>query len=75
MYIHFFGAAYGSTSLANSQISGDGCRGSVHADWNCFKEIAKLTNADFVDRHRSLNEEALKRDVIGQIWRNSEKSR
>ncbi|MBZ9940164.1 DUF5706 domain-containing protein [Mesorhizobium sp. BR1-1-13] len=43
-----------------------------HASLVYFKEIAKLTEAGFVDRYLSLNEETLRRDVIGQIWRNSE---
>lgn len=37
-----------------------------------FKEIAKLTEADYIQRYSSLDEATLKRDVMGQIWRNSE---
>jgi hypothetical protein len=37
-----------------------------------FKEIAKLREAEYVEQFGSLDAEALARDVMGQIWRNSE---
>lgn len=43
-----------------------------HASLVYFKEIAKLTEGQYLERYQALDEATLKRDVIGQIWRNSE---
>lgn len=37
-----------------------------------FNEIAKLREADYLEKYGVILEEELRRDVIGQIWRNSE---
>jgi hypothetical protein len=36
-----------------------------------FREIAKLREAEFIDTFMKLEEEALARDCLGQVWRNS----
>lgn len=43
-----------------------------HASLVYFKEIAKLTEGDYQQKYGSVDEATLMRDVIGQIWRNSE---
>ncbi|MER9390176.1 Pycsar system effector family protein [Mesorhizobium sp. M0435] len=43
-----------------------------HTSLVYFKEIAKLTEADYLQKYGALDEGALKRDVMGQVWRNSE---
>jgi hypothetical protein len=43
-----------------------------HASLVYFKEIAKVTEGEYLDRYQKLDEETLRRDVVGQIWRNSE---
>ncbi|TPK83416.1 hypothetical protein FJ936_21000 [Mesorhizobium sp. B2-4-13] len=43
-----------------------------HASLIYFKEIAKLTEGDYLQKYGSIDEAALKRDLMGQIWRNSE---
>lgn len=37
-----------------------------------FNEIASLTEAEYDQRYTALSEVELKRDIVGQIWRNSE---
>ncbi|MEQ1903139.1 MAG: Pycsar system effector family protein [Pirellulaceae bacterium] len=37
-----------------------------------FREIAKMREADFIDSFMQIDEEALTRDYLGQVWRNSE---
>lgn len=37
-----------------------------------FREIAKLREADYSERYLALNEDDLRKDVVGQIWRNSQ---
>ena len=37
-----------------------------------FREIAKLREADYLDRYLVLSEDDLRKDVAGQIWRNSQ---
>lgn len=37
-----------------------------------FAEIAKRTGAKFIDEYISSAPDALRRDVLGQLWRNSE---
>jgi Family of unknown function (DUF5706) len=37
-----------------------------------FSEIAKIREADFVERYGALSEEELLKDVISQVWRNSQ---
>ncbi len=37
-----------------------------------FREIAKRTEVGFVDEFRRLTEDALAKDVLGQVWRNSQ---
>jgi len=37
-----------------------------------FREIAKRTEAKFIDEFLAVDEDALAKDMLGQIWRNSE---
>jgi|SRR5579862_4912516 len=37
-----------------------------------FREIAGLTEAKFIDEFNAQNDDALSRDLLGQVWRNSE---
>lgn len=37
-----------------------------------FREIAKLREADYLQRYLALSEEELRKDVAGQVWRNSQ---
>lgn len=37
-----------------------------------FGEIAKRTEARFIEEYRALTEEGLAKDLLGQAWRNSE---
>ena len=37
-----------------------------------FREISKKTEAKFIDDFLALNKEDFTRDVLGQVWRNSE---
>lgn len=37
-----------------------------------FGEIAKRTEVDFIEKYGSAPEEQLKRDLLGQVWRNAE---
>ena len=37
-----------------------------------FREIAKLREAEFIEKYSALSRDEFKRDVVGQIWRNSE---
>lgn len=37
-----------------------------------FREIAKRTEATFIDEFLAQNEDAQTRDLLGQVWRNSE---
>ena len=37
-----------------------------------FREIAKLTEADFIEKFRSRSEDSHTRDMLGQVWRNAE---
>lgn len=37
-----------------------------------FREIAKLRESEYLEQYFNLNEASLTRDVVGQIWRNSQ---
>lgn len=43
-----------------------------HASLVYFREIAKLREAEYVDRYTTLTQSTLQKDVVGQIWRNSQ---
>jgi hypothetical protein len=43
-----------------------------HASLIYFSEIAKLRESEYVDKLEAATEDAWKRDLAGQIWRNSE---
>jgi len=43
-----------------------------HASIIYFKEIAKRTEAKFIEEYAGRTSESLRGDVLGQVWRNSE---